>query len=58
MNYLRNIRQVLMFFFQHFEKNYLKHSLDSIKCSIKIWNLDIFPVFTCKNQNCTENQSI
>ena len=29
-----------------------------LKHPIKLWALDIFPVFTCKNQNCTENQSM
>ena len=29
-----------------------------LKRPIKLWALDIFPVFTYKNQNCTENQSM
>ena len=29
-----------------------------LKRPIKLWALDIFPVFMCKNQNCTENQSM
>ena len=28
------------------------------KYPIKLWALNIFPVFTCKNENCMENQSI
>ena len=29
-----------------------------LKRSIKLWDLQVIPAFTCKNQNCTENQSI
>ena len=59
-NVLSNMRQVLLLFFQHhiFGKKCSKHSLDLFKRSINLWTLDIFPVFTCKNQNCTESQSI
>ena len=41
-----------------FWKKYSNHSLDLFKRSIESWILDMFSVFTCKNQNCTENQSI
>ena len=60
INYLTNMQQVLLFFFQHqtFKKKYSKHSLDLFKRLIDLWALDIFPVFTCENQNCIENQSI
>ena len=29
-----------------------------LKRPIKLWALDIFPVFTCKNQNCTVNVAV
>ena len=40
------------FSIKHFERQYSKHSLELLKRSIKLW------VCTCKNQNCTENQSV
>ena len=56
--FLSNIH-VLLFFFQHQTcRKIFKTSLELFKCSIKLWALDIFPVFTFKNQNCTENLSI
>ena len=59
INYLSIKRQVLLFFFQHqtFRKIF-KTSLDLFKHSIKLCALGIFPVFSSKNQNSTENQSI
>ena len=60
INFLSNMRQKLLLVFQHqtFRKKYSEHSLDLFKRSIKLWASNIFPFFTCKNQNCTENQSI
>ena len=60
VDYLSNMRQVLLFFFQHqtFRKRYLKHSLDLLKRSIKSWGLGYISFLTCKNQNYAENQSI
>ena len=60
-NYLSNMPQVLLFFFQYIMKKQYsssKYSLELFKYSIKLWDLDIFSVFTHKNQNCTESHSI
>ena len=62
-NYLSNMRQVLLFFFSisGIMKNNTalqNNHWNCLKYSIILWALDIFPVFTRKNQNCTENQSI
>ena len=56
-SYWSNIWRLLLFFFniRHYEKSIY---WTRFKRSIKLWALDIFPVFTCQNQNCIENKSI
>ena len=44
-------RDKCCFYFSFYFKKYSKHSLRLFKCSIKLYALDIFPVFTSKNQN-------